>query len=66
MDMTTSASTEYTKIHVGNYLVIGSGRDWRVMEQSGSFRMLKKVFLTAAAAEKRAQAMNKADSARKA
>lgn len=56
--------SEYTKVHVGNYLVIGSGREWRVMEQSGGYRMLRKVFVTQAAAEKRAEAMDRAGAAR--
>lgn len=48
---------EFEKVYIGRYLVIGSGRDWRVMEQFDSYRMLKKVFLTQAAATKRAQTM---------
>lgn len=46
------------KIPVGRYLVIGSGRSWRVMEQFGRFRMLRKVFVTSAAAQKRAQILD--------
>ena len=45
------------KIQVGDYLVIGQGREWRVMEQFGAYRMLKKKFTTSAAAVKRAEVM---------
>lgn len=58
----TSTTPEFEKVHVGRYLVIGSGRDWRVMEQFGNFRMLKKKFITVAAAKKRAEAMDATDS----
>jgi hypothetical protein len=53
--------TDLEKIPVGRYLVIGSGRDWRVMEQFGAFRMLKKVFVTQAATVKRAQVLAESD-----
>lgn len=46
---------------VGDYLVTRVGNDWRVMEQFGSHRMLKKKFKTRAAAEKRAESMPSAD-----
>jgi hypothetical protein len=49
---------EYVKIPVGTrYLVIGEGNEWKVMEQFGSYRMLKKTFKTQAAAVRRAEAM---------
>ncbi len=50
----------YEKIRVGDYLVIGSDRDWRVMEQFGSYRMLAKRFHTQKAAVTRAEQMNTA------
>lgn len=50
--------SETTKVPVGRYLVIGSDRNWRVMEQFGAFRMLRKVFVTQAAAVKRAQILD--------
>ena len=37
----------FIKHRVGNYLVTGNDNDWRVMEQFGNYRMLKKVFKTA-------------------
>lgn len=49
--------SEVERVHVGEYLVVGSGAEWRVMEQFGSFRMLKKVFSSRRAAESRARAL---------
>jgi hypothetical protein len=49
---------EFEHVRVGDYLVIGGLDGWRVMEQFGSYRVLKKVFKTVAAATKRAEAMN--------
>lgn len=49
--------TTNEKIHVGQYLVIGNGNEWRLMEQFGQYRMLKKVFKTSKAAVARAEQM---------
>lgn len=45
------------KIKVGNYLIIGTSGDYRVMEQFGNYRMLKKVFKTVEQAKKRIEVM---------
>jgi hypothetical protein len=47
-----------TKIRVGDYLAIGSEKEWKVMEQFGDYRMLKKTFTTQAAALARAKKLN--------
>jgi hypothetical protein len=44
---------------VGDYIVTGTAGWFRVMESSGSYRMLKKVFKTFEQAAKRAEAMSK-------
>jgi hypothetical protein len=54
--------SDYVKVPVGRYLVIGNDGEWKVMEQFGSYRMLKKTFKTQRAAEARALAMDEAKS----
>ena len=44
---------------VGGYIVMGTAGEFRVMENGGSYRMLKKVFKTFEQAAKRAEAMSK-------
>ena len=46
------------KYYTGNYLVIGVKGDYQVMEQFGSYRMLKKKFKTVEKAKKCAESMN--------
>ncbi len=46
------------KIKVGNYLIIGVKGDYSVMEQFGSYRMLKKKFKTIEKATKRIEDMD--------
>lgn len=41
------------KHYFGNYLVIGVAGDYNIMEQFGSYRMLKKKFKTVEQAKKR-------------
>lgn len=43
---------------VGNYLIVGTPGAYRVMENFGSYRMLKKVFKTVNAATKRIEAIS--------
>jgi hypothetical protein len=54
----------YVRVPVGRYLVIGNEGEWKVMEQFGSYRMLKKTFKTQAAAVARAEAMQAEDEAK--
>lgn len=42
------------KHYVGDYLIIGIPGDYKVMEQFGSYRMLKKIFKTVEQATARA------------
>ncbi|WP_159014998.1 hypothetical protein [Streptomyces europaeiscabiei] len=42
---------------VGNYAVIGKDGDWRVMEQFGSYRILKKKFKSLEKAIERAKSL---------
>lgn len=50
---------EYTKVKVGDYLIIGESGDFSVMEQFGNYRMLKKKFKTIESAKKRIELMSK-------
>jgi hypothetical protein len=56
--------SDYVKVTVGRYRVIGEGNAWKVMELFGSYRMLKKTFKTQAAAVARAEAMQAEDEAK--
>lgn len=47
------------KIRVGKYLIIGNHKDYRVMEQFGDYRMLKKVFKTVEQAKARIATMQR-------
>ncbi len=58
------ASPEYEKHRIGNYLVIGNPGNYKVMQQFGSYRMLKKTFKTLAAATTRAEQMMAQDANR--
>lgn len=53
--MTVTQTNE--RHEVGNYLVVGVPGNYRVMENFGSYRMLKKVFKTLKSASARAEAM---------
>lgn len=48
------------KLKVGEYLIIGEPGDYRVMEQFGSYRMLKKRFKTVKQAQTRIEQMTRA------
>lgn len=54
--MTSADAVE--KERVGDYLVIGRPGSWNVMEQFGSYRMLRKACKSKAAAVKLAHEMN--------
>lgn len=49
------------RYEVGQYLVVGEPKQYRVMENFGSYRMLKKVFKTLDSARKRAVQLNEAN-----
>lgn len=48
------------KIKIGAYLIIGETGDYRVMEQFGAYRMLKKHFKTILQAEERIEQLVRA------